>query len=72
MIAYSSHVATTTAAICYHIMYNDFSESKNPGPKSRTERHALLMIYFPYLLIPLLMLTNFMLRGDLREKQKIQ
>ncbi|XP_052073602.1 sigma intracellular receptor 2-like [Mytilus californianus] len=72
MIVYSTHVATTTAAICFHIMYNDFSKSKPKGPKTQIERQALLMFYFPYLLIPLLMLTNFIFRADIKTKQKIQ
>lgn len=68
MIIYSTHVATTTVAICYHIMTSDF-KSKN-APKTPLERQTLLMFYFPYLFIPMLILTNFIFRNDLSTKDK--
>ncbi|XP_078080869.1 sigma intracellular receptor 2 [Mustelus asterias] len=59
-IVYSTHVATTLIAILAHILFNDFSQSTNPGPNSMSERLSLLAIYTPYLLIPVLILLTML------------
>ncbi|GCB67136.1 hypothetical protein scyTo_0005081 [Scyliorhinus torazame] len=57
-IIYSTHVATTVISILAHILFNDFTESTYPGPKSMSERLSLLAIYAPYLLIPVMILIT--------------
>ncbi|XP_022344651.2 sigma intracellular receptor 2-like [Crassostrea virginica] len=57
-IVYSTHVATTTVAICYHILMERFDHPKNRGPDSLKERVSLLAIYAPYLVIPILLLLD--------------
>lgn len=62
-IVYSTHVATTVIPIIAHIMFYDFSESKNPGPRTTQERMTLSAIYFPYLLVPILILLTMLFNG---------
>ncbi|GCC24592.1 hypothetical protein chiPu_0002994 [Chiloscyllium punctatum] len=59
-IIYSTHVTTTVIAILAHILFNDFSKSMYPGPKSTSERLTLSAIYIPYLLIPVLILMSML------------
>ncbi|NXY51828.1 SGMR2 protein, partial [Ceuthmochares aereus] len=59
-IIYSTHVATTLVPILAHILFHDFSKSEDLGPQTLRERLALLSIYVPYLLIPLLILYTML------------
>ncbi|XP_078404234.1 sigma intracellular receptor 2 isoform X2 [Cetorhinus maximus] len=59
-IIYSTHVATTVIPILAHILFNDFSASTYPGPKTMSERLSLLAIYTPYLLIPVWILLTML------------
>ncbi|XP_069767230.1 sigma intracellular receptor 2 [Narcine bancroftii] len=59
-IVYSTHVATTVISILGHIMFNDFSKSTHPGPKTLSGRLSLLAIYIPYLITPLMILLTML------------
>ncbi|CAM9725123.1 unnamed protein product [Bubo scandiacus] len=59
-IIYSTHAATTLFAILAHILFHDFSQSEQLGPRTQRERLALLSVYVPYLLIPLLILVTML------------
>ncbi|KAJ8298177.1 hypothetical protein KUTeg_024708 [Tegillarca granosa] len=73
LIVYSTHVATTTIAICYHIYAHDFRTSAFPGPESMPQRLLLLSFYFPYLLIPVMSLIDALFSSVYRQdcKKKI-
>uniref|UniRef100_A0A8D0FJD5 Transmembrane protein 97 n=1 Tax=Strix occidentalis caurina TaxID=311401 RepID=A0A8D0FJD5_STROC len=59
-IIYSTHAATTLFAILAHILFHDFSQSEQLGPRTQRERLTLLSVYVPYLLIPLLILVTML------------
>ncbi|KAL5015692.1 hypothetical protein ScPMuIL_005281 [Solemya velum] len=69
-LVYSSHVATTVVAIVAHIMFEDFSGYKHPGPETPQERLTLIGIYLPFLVIPFLMLLDALLSDAYRQKTK--
>ncbi|XP_061162597.1 sigma intracellular receptor 2-like [Saccostrea echinata] len=69
-IVYSTHVATTTVAICYHILMEIFKHPKYPGPETLRERLFLLAIYFPYLIIPILLLLDSLFSKEYTKKIK--
>ncbi|KAL3856443.1 hypothetical protein ACJMK2_011200 [Sinanodonta woodiana] len=69
-IVYSTHVATTVIAIEYYIMMTDFSQSLHPGPRDLRERMWLGVIYFPYLLIPVLILLDSLFSSVWHEPSK--
>ncbi|XP_060084588.1 sigma intracellular receptor 2-like isoform X2 [Ylistrum balloti] len=70
LIVYSSHVATTTVAICYHVLMHDFSGVKPPGPETFSERRTLFFVYFPYLLVPIMLLMDSLFSSVYRTKVK--
>lgn len=59
-IIYGTHVATTVTAILAHILFQDFSESKHPGPETFEERLTLLSIYSPYFVIPVMIVLTML------------
>ncbi|KAJ6657903.1 hypothetical protein lerEdw1_001823 [Lerista edwardsae] len=59
-IIYATHVMTSLIPILAHILFADFSKSKYPAPETLQERLTLSAIYFPYLLIPLLLLITML------------
>ncbi|XP_045629313.1 sigma intracellular receptor 2 [Ursus americanus] len=64
-IIYSVHTMTTLIPILSMFLFDDFSKAsgfKGQGPKTLRERLALISVYAPYLLIPLMLLL-FMLRS---------
>ncbi|XP_029783674.1 sigma intracellular receptor 2 [Suricata suricatta] len=64
-ITYSVHTMTTLVPILATLLFEDFSKAsgfKGQGPETLHERLALLSVYAPYFLIPLLLLL-FMLRS---------
>ncbi|ELU10549.1 hypothetical protein CAPTEDRAFT_77981, partial [Capitella teleta] len=63
-IVYAAHVATTLVPILSYVYLNDFSKGKYPGPSTQSERLALMAIYSPYLIIPILMLLRFVFGGE--------
>ncbi|KAM6296476.1 sigma intracellular receptor 2 [Aegotheles albertisi] len=69
-IIYSTHVATTLFAILAHILFHDFSTSEQPGPRTQRERLALLSVYAPYLLIPLLILFTMLCNPHYNQVEK--
>ncbi|CAM4669015.1 sigma intracellular receptor 2 [Caretta caretta] len=69
-IIYSSHVATTVFPILAHILFHDFSTSKHQGPETQQERLALLAIYVPYLLIPVLILFTMLYSPQYKQVEK--
>lgn len=71
-MVYGAHVTTTVIPIITHILFHDFSTSKHPGPESMDERLQLTAIYFPYLLIPILILLHTLFNGVFREDQSIR
>merc|ERR1712038_1057686 len=64
---YGTHVATTVIAILFHIMLHDFSSEKVPGPETLEERLTLFFIYFPYFLVPLLIVLRVCFSEEYRE-----
>ncbi|XP_033749034.1 sigma intracellular receptor 2-like [Pecten maximus] len=70
LIVYSSHVATTTVAICYHVLMHDFTDAKPPGPETFSERWTLFLVYFPYLLVPVMLLLDSLFSSVYRVKVK--
>ncbi|KAL9826253.1 sigma intracellular receptor 2 isoform 1-T1 [Geothlypis trichas] len=69
-IIYSTHVATTLFAILAHILFHDFSKAEHAGPQTLRERLALLSIYLPYLLIPLLLLFTMLCNPHYKHVEK--
>ncbi|XP_052718081.1 sigma intracellular receptor 2-like [Crassostrea angulata] len=69
-IVYSTHVATTTIAICFHILMESFNHPKYPGPDTLKERLSLLAVYAPYLIVPFLMLLDSLFSGVYTKKVK--
>lgn len=71
-IIYATHVVTSLIPILAHILFADFSKSKYPAPDTLQERLTLSAIYFPYLLIPLLLLITMLIspRYNQIEKKK--
>ncbi|NWY34088.1 SGMR2 protein, partial [Pheucticus melanocephalus] len=69
-IIYSTHVATTLFAILAHILFHDFSKVEHAGPQTLRERLALLSIYLPYLLIPLLLLFTMLCNPHYKHVEK--
>uniref|UniRef100_A0A6J0V4C2 Transmembrane protein 97 n=1 Tax=Pogona vitticeps TaxID=103695 RepID=A0A6J0V4C2_9SAUR len=69
-IIYATHVATTLMPILAHILFHDFSHAKHAGPETLPERLTLLAIYFPYLLIPLLILFSMLLDPQYSQEEK--
>ncbi|MBN3304139.1 SGMR2 protein, partial [Amia calva] len=65
-IIYSVHVATTLIPILTHILFHRFPGTPHPGPQTPSERLALLGIYSPYLLVPLLLLLTMLLSSSYR------
>ncbi|XP_061912673.1 glucocorticoid modulatory element-binding protein 1 isoform X4 [Entelurus aequoreus] len=60
-IVYSSHVATTLVPILSHILFHEFPVDGPRGPQTPRERWMLASIYFPYLLVPVLLLCTMLL-----------
>uniref|UniRef100_H3BEZ7 Transmembrane protein 97 n=2 Tax=Latimeria chalumnae TaxID=7897 RepID=H3BEZ7_LATCH len=69
-IIYSTHVATTVIPIIAHVLFQDFSSSKYPGPKTLQERLTLVSIYAPYLLIPVMMLLTMLCSTHYNPEEK--
>lgn len=69
-IVYSTHVTTTTIAICFHILMESFNHPKYPGPDTLKERLSLLAVYAPYLIVPFLMLLDSLFSGVYTKKVK--
>ncbi|KAJ7309051.1 hypothetical protein JRQ81_008342 [Phrynocephalus forsythii] len=69
-IVYAAHVATTLLPILAHFLFQDFSHAKPAGPETLPERLTLLAFYFPYLLIPLLILFVMILDPQYNQEEK--
>lgn len=63
-IVYSTHVATTLVPILAHILFSQFPEEPQTGPRSSGERWLLVSVYAPYLLVPLLLLLTMLLSSS--------
>ncbi|XP_006891008.1 PREDICTED: transmembrane protein 97 [Elephantulus edwardii] len=64
-IIYAVHTMTTLIPILSTLLFDDFSKAngfKGQGPKTLQERLTLVSFYFPYFLIPLMLLL-LMLRS---------
>ena len=62
MVVYSSHVVTSLLCIYNHVFFHDFTEDKNGGgPKTINDRITLAMFYFPYFVVPVLLLLDSLL-----------
>ncbi|XP_028857344.1 sigma intracellular receptor 2 [Denticeps clupeoides] len=59
-IIYSAHVATTLIPILAHILSHRFPEKPHPGPQTPSERLALVSIYAPYLVVPVMLLFTML------------
>ncbi|XP_019366583.1 PREDICTED: transmembrane protein 97 [Gavialis gangeticus] len=69
-IIYSTHVATTLLPVLAHILFHDFSQSKQQGPQAQQERLTLMSVYIPYLLIPLLILFTMLFSPQYNQVEK--
>ena len=69
-IIYGTHVATTLVPILSHVLLYDFSKSDNPGPETSEERMKLGAIYFPYLLVPVLLVITMLFDPTYQNQQK--
>lgn len=58
MIVYSSHVVTSLLCIYSHVFFYDFASDKHGGPKTLSERIQLASFYFPYFVVPVLLLLD--------------
>ncbi|XP_059170334.1 sigma intracellular receptor 2-like [Physella acuta] len=65
-VVYGSHVATTLIPISAHILFYDFSNEKHPSPRNLNERLTLLGFYFPYLLVPVLLVLDSLFSSSYR------
>ncbi|XP_028662569.1 sigma intracellular receptor 2 [Erpetoichthys calabaricus] len=60
-IIYSTHVATSLIPILGHTLFHKFpKDGMFPGPQTLRERVALMGIYIPYLVIPILILLTML------------
>ncbi|XP_060569277.1 sigma intracellular receptor 2-like [Ruditapes philippinarum] len=58
MIIYSTHVITAEFCIYHHIFLHDFSKDELPGPQNMRARLVLAMFYFPYFILPIILLFD--------------
>ncbi|KAL4226448.1 Transmembrane protein 97 [Mactra antiquata] len=58
MIVYSTHVVTSLLCIYFHLFLHDFSGEKVPGPQTMQERLTLASFYFPYFIVPVILLID--------------
>lgn len=72
VIIYSSHVVTTLLAIFFHILFQDFSQSKYPGPRTQEERITLCSIYAPFLVIPFINLLDASISSAYWVQEKVK
>ncbi|XP_062873121.1 sigma intracellular receptor 2 [Trichomycterus rosablanca] len=63
-IIYSTHVATTLIPILGHILLHNFPLVPHPGPQTSHERWALVFVYAPYLLIPIMLLFTMLFSSE--------
>ncbi|XP_027003343.1 sigma intracellular receptor 2 [Tachysurus fulvidraco] len=59
-ILYSVHVATSLIPILSHVLLYNFPLAPLPGPQTSKERWALVCVYAPYLIIPLMLLLTML------------
>ena len=70
MLVYASHVATTLLAIIAHVIYADFSDSEYPGPETFEEKAALLAIYSPYLIVPIMLIFRMAFGAEFQREER--
>ncbi|XP_045173149.2 sigma intracellular receptor 2-like [Mercenaria mercenaria] len=58
LIVYSTHVTTVLICIYHHLFLHDFSKDDLPGPKTTRDRVILGLIYFPYFIVPVMLLID--------------
>ncbi|WAR01265.1 SGMR2-like protein [Mya arenaria] len=58
IIVYSTHVVTSLIPILFHIFLHDFTLESYKGPRTFTERLQLSGFYFPYFIVPLVLLLD--------------
>nr|XP_033777517.1 sigma intracellular receptor 2 isoform X2 [Geotrypetes seraphini] len=68
-IIYSTHVSTCVLPIIVELLFADFSSFKL-GPLNLQERLALVALYAPYLLIPLLLLNTMLYNPHYQSEEK--
>lgn len=68
MIVYSSHVTTILTCIYHHLFLHDFSRDEFPGPKDMKERLTLGLLYFPYFIVPIMLLIDSLFSSVYRDE----
>ena len=63
-IVYSSHVVTTVFPIVAEIYLSDFSHTSLTGPSTLTERHTLVAVYAPFLVVPFILLFTMLFNSE--------
>ncbi|XP_068126346.1 sigma intracellular receptor 2 [Hyperolius riggenbachi] len=69
-IVYSSHVATTVVAILAQILYGDFPKTSQIDSPTEQDRLALLAVYAPYLVVPVLILLTMLFSPQYCKEEK--
>jgi len=69
MVVYSTHVVTSLICIYSNIFIHDFTKDDTPGPTTMAERVQLAMFYFPYFLVPVLLLLDSLFSSVYTEKR---
>ncbi|XP_045172619.2 sigma intracellular receptor 2-like [Mercenaria mercenaria] len=68
MIVYSTHVVTALLCIYHHIFLHDFSKDELPGPQNMNGRLILGLFYFPYFIVPVILLIDSLFHPIYKEK----
>lgn len=69
VIVYSSHVTTVLTCIYHHLFLHDFSKDEVPGPTTLRDRLTLALLYFPYFIVPVMLLLDSIFSSVYREEQ---